>query len=193
MKNLIASPTLAVTLGSLLLSIQPDFGQGTAFTLQGRLTDGGNPANGLYDFRSGPVATNIGGALVAGPLTNAAVMVSNGLFVLTLDYGPVFDGTPYWLQMGVRTNGGGTFIGLSPRPEVTPTPYAVFAISASNLSGTLPAAQLSGIIPSADLSGAYGNALNLNNAANTFAGSFSGNGASVTSLNANNRSEEHTS
>ena len=160
--------------------------QGTAFTFQGRLTDGGNPANGLYDFRSGPVATNSGGALVAGPFTNTAVMVSNGLFVLTLDYGPVFDGTPYWLQIGVRTNGGGTFIGLSPRPEVTPTPYAIFAITASNLSGTLPAAQLSGIIPSADISGAYGNALNLNNAANTFTGSFSGNGASLTSLNANN-------
>lgn len=160
--------------------------QGTAFTFQGRLTEGGNPANGLYDFRSGPVATNIGGALVAGPLTNTAVMVSNGLFVLTLDYGPVFDGTTYWLQIGVRTNGGGTFIGLSPRPEVTPTPYAIFAITASNLSGTLPAAQLSGILPSADLSGAYGNALNLNNAANTFTGSYSGNGASVTSLNANN-------
>jgi len=185
MRNLIASPTLAVTLGSLLLSIQPDFAQGTAFTFQGRLTEGGNPANGLYDFRSGPVATNLGGALVAGPVTNTAVMVSNGLFVLTLDYGPVFDGTPYWLQMGVRTNGGGTFIGLSPRPEVTPTPYAIFAITASNLSGILPAAQLSGIIPSADLSGAYGNALILNNAANTFTGSFSGNGASLTALNAN--------
>jgi Chaperone of endosialidase len=160
--------------------------QGTAFTFQGRLTEGGNPANGLYDFRSGPVATNIGGALVAGPVTNTAVMVSNGLFVLTLDYGAVFDGTPYWLQIGVRTNGGGTFIGLSPRPEVTPTPYAIFAITASNLSGTLPAAQLSGIIPSADMSGTYGNALNLNNAANTLTGTFSGNGASVTSLNANN-------
>jgi hypothetical protein len=171
---------------ALFAGVHQAAAQGTAFTFQGHLMDGGNPANGLYDFRSGPVATNTGGAIVAGPVTNAAVMVSNGLFVLTLDYGPVFDGTPYWLQMGVRTNGGGAFIGMSPRPEVTPTPYSIFAGTASNLSGTLPASQLSGIIPSADMSGAYGNALNLNNAANTFTGSFSGNGASVTSLNANN-------
>jgi hypothetical protein len=189
MKNTSCHSFIALALLALSILNSPlltAHAQGTAFTFQGRLTDGGNPANGLYDFRSGPVATNIGGAIVAGPVTNTAVMVSNGLFVLTLDYGPVFDGTPYWLQMGVRTNGGGTFIGLSPRPEVTPTPYAIFAITASNLSGTLPAAQLSGIILSADMSGTYGNALNLNNAANTFAGSFSGNGASVTSLNANN-------
>jgi hypothetical protein len=175
--------TLLASLNSQLATVQA---QGTAFTFQERLTDGGNPANGLYDFRSGPVATNIGGALAAGPLTNTAVMVSNGLFVLTLDYGPVFDGTPFWLQIGVRTNSGGAFIGLSPRPEVTPTPYAIFAITASNLSGILAAAQLSGIIPSADMAGTYGNALNLNNAANTFTGSYSGNGAGVTSLNANN-------
>ncbi len=187
MKTRFVAPVVVVSLLAIFTDqLSTCLAQGTAFTFQGRLTDGGNPANGLYDFRSGPVATNSGGALIAGPVTNKAVMVSNGLFMLTLDYGATFDCTPYWLQMGVRTNGGGTFIGLSPRPEVTPTPYAIFAITASNLSGTLPAAQLSGIIPSSALSGTYGNVLNLNNAANTFTGNFTGNGASVTSLNANN-------
>src|ERR1700680_465800 len=101
MKQILHFAARIALLLTLTFSQQPSTApaQGTAFTFQGRLTEGGNPANGLYDFRSGPVATNIGGALVAGPVTNTAVMVSNGLFVLTLDYGPVFDGTPYWLQI----------------------------------------------------------------------------------------------
>ena len=69
---------------------------------------------------------------------------------------------------------------LSPLQNLTPTPYAVFAESASNLSGTLSAAQLSGPLASANLSGTYGNTVNLNNAGN----SFIGNGSGLTVLDA---------
>ena len=53
----------------------------------------------------------------------------------------MFDGTAYWLQIGVRTNGGAaSFTPLSPRQELTPTPYAIFAegANAAGLSGTVP-------------------------------------------------------
>ena len=49
-----------------------------------------------------------GGSAVAGPVTNSATGVTNGLFIVTLDFGNVFNGTDYWLEIGVRTNGNGT-------------------------------------------------------------------------------------
>jgi hypothetical protein len=49
------------------------------------LNDGGSPANGLYDIRAGLFTTNTGGTVFAGPFTNSAVAVSNGLFAITLD------------------------------------------------------------------------------------------------------------
>jgi len=39
---------------------------------------------------------------LAGPLT--AVPVTNGLFTVLLDFGSVFNSTPYYLQIGVRSN-----------------------------------------------------------------------------------------
>ena len=36
---------------SILFAFGTALGQGTAFTYQGRLNDGGNPAHGAYDFR----------------------------------------------------------------------------------------------------------------------------------------------
>ncbi|HWX20207.1 MAG TPA: tail fiber domain-containing protein [Candidatus Binatia bacterium] len=165
---------LAVALISTLFG-QPSTvrAQGTAFTYQGELNDGGNPANGLYDIRVGLYLTSTGSTVFAGPITNAAVAVSNGLFTITLDYGGVFDGTTYWLQIAVRTNNVGAFKVLSPRQQLTPTPYAIFAEGAS-------AAGLSGTIPAASLSGTYGGAVNLTNPGD----SFNGNGGGLTGLNA---------
>ena len=52
-----------------------------------------------------------------------------------LDFGPtVFNGTTYWLEIGVRTNGGGGFITLSPRQQLTPAPNAIFAENATALA-----------------------------------------------------------
>lgn len=147
--------------------------QGTAFTYQGRLTDGGSPANGTYDFRSGLYNTNTGGTVVAGLVTNPAVVVSNGLFTLSLDFSNVFDGTTYWLQISVRTNGGGAFTPLLPRQELTPAPYAIFAEGAS-------ATGLTGTVPAGSLSGGYGGVVSFTNPGDT----FSGNGSGLANVNA---------
>jgi len=151
--------------------------QGTAFTYQGHLENGGNPATGLYDFTSALYNASSGGAQVGSTITLPAVPVTNGLFSVLLDFGAVFNGTTYWLQIGVRSNGVGSYVALNPRQELTPTPYA---ITAENLDGTLLASQLTGILPSTLLSGTYPDAVNLNNAGN----SFSGSGSGLTSLNA---------
>jgi microcystin-dependent protein len=68
----------------------------------------------------------VAGNFIAGPITNTAVAVSNGLFTVSLDFGPgVFTGTNYWVEMGVRTNGTGSFATLVPRQQLTPAPYAM--------------------------------------------------------------------
>jgi Head domain of trimeric autotransporter adhesin len=111
------------------------FAQGTAFAYQGRLSDGANLANGLYDLTFALYGTNQpGGNLIAGPLTNSATAVSSGLFTLTLDFGNEFDGTSRWLEISAQTNGGSGFTKLAPRQPLTPTPYAVFAGAAGGLT-----------------------------------------------------------
>jgi hypothetical protein len=148
--------------------------QGTAFTYQGRLNSGGSPANGSYDIAFSLFATNASGVAIAGPVTNSAVSVTNGLFTTTVDFGSVFTGGSNWLGIAVSTNGANNFFTLAPRQQLTPVPYA---ITAANVSGT---------IASASLTGAYGNALILSNANNSFTGTFSGNGAGLTALNSTN-------
>jgi len=146
--------------------------QGTAFTYQGQLYSAGNLANGSYDLKLTLYDAVTNGNIVAGPLTNAAVAVSNGLFATVIDFAAAFDGNPYWLRIQVRTNGANIFTTLLPRQPLTPTPYAIFANTASNLSGTVSFSQMPpGVVTN--------NAMAL-----TLTGSFSGNGAGMTNVNA---------
>ena len=102
--------------------------QGTAFTYQGRLDTTNAPANGSYDLTFALYGVSSGGSAAAGPVTNSATAVSNGLFTATIDFGAgVFNGATYWLELGVRTNGSGSFTTLAPRQQITPTPYAIFS------------------------------------------------------------------
>lgn len=162
---------LVVALLSTLNSQLPTaLAQGTAFTYQGRLNDGVAPANGIYDLRFTVFDAAVGGFQVPW-VTNFATVVSNGLFTATLDLGNVFYGDPRWLEIAVRTNGGGGFTILDPRQALTPTPYAIFAGGASNLIGA---------VSSANLAGTYSQAVTLNNPGNV----FTGNGGGVTNVNA---------
>ena len=139
---------------------------GPAFIYHGRLQTGTVPANGHYDLTFALYTNNSGGTAVAGPLTNTAVAVNDGVFTARLDFGAgVFDGTAYWLEIGVRTNVNdtGDFTILSPRHELTATPYAVYAENSR-------AGGLTGTIPAAVLKGTYGGGVNFTNPANTFAG-----------------------
>src|SRR5271169_6408101 len=127
---------LLTTLHSHLSAV---FAQGTAFTYQGKLDSGGSPTSGTYNLTFTLFNTNSGGSAVAGPVTNNAVTVTNGLFTVLIDFGRgPFTGATNWLQIGVETNGATPFTTLTPRQELTPAPYAIFAITSSNLSGTLP-------------------------------------------------------
>ena len=169
---------LFITL-ALLAGLNPLAAQGTAFTYQGRLNLNGAPANGSYDLTFSLFSSSTGGSPVPSPQTNSAVAISNGLFSVTISslVGGVFNGSTYWLEIGVRTNGAPGFTTLASRQQITPTPYAIFAEGAN-------AAGLSGTLPATSFSGTYGGAVAMNNAGNSFGGTFIGNGANVTNVNA---------
>ena len=101
---------------------------GTAFTYQGRLRSAGQPANGNYDLKFTLYDAVSGSGQVGSPVTNAPVIVTNGNFTVSLDFGAVFSGDARWLEIGVRTNGSSSpYSTPSTRQPLTPTPYALYA------------------------------------------------------------------
>ena len=120
---------------------------GSAFTYQGRLTDGGSPANGTYDFQFKLYDAASGGAQVGSALEIGDVTVSEGLFTVQLDFGSVFDGNARYLEIGVRPgSSSGAYTALAPRQALTATPYALYAKGApwSGLTG-VPAGFADGV------------------------------------------------
>ncbi len=106
---------------------------GTAFTYQARLTEGSTPYTGSAEFQATlwDAVTNGSQIAVNSPAT-VTVSVSNGLFVLPLNFGPSFSGEARWLQLEVRTTLA-SFTLLSPRQPLTPAPYALNAALAGGL------------------------------------------------------------
>ena len=139
-----------------LAGVHSAVAQSTAFTYQGRLTDNGGAANGSYDLKFRLYSTDSGGSIVAGPITNSPVGVTNGLFTVSLDFGAgVFTGPDRWLEIGARTNGGGAFTTLSPRQKLTPSPYAIFATTAAtatNVATGVAVKSLNGLTDAVTLS-----------------------------------------
>ena len=118
---------------------------GTAFTYQGRLTDGSGPANGTYDFEFRLYDAQSGGAQVGSILTQNDIPVTQGLFTVVLDFGTGrFIGDALWLEIGVRPGNSGGFTPLTPRQALTSMPYALYAPS-SGTAGSIPWANVTGM------------------------------------------------
>jgi hypothetical protein len=167
-KALIFMATLLIAAASRNLSAQ-----GTAFTYQGLLSSSNNLANGSYDLTFKLFNASSGGSQAGPTLTNLNTGVTNGLFTVAIDFGAQFNSTTYWLEIGVRASGGSGFTTLSPRQELTPAPYSIFAERAN-------AAGLTGTIPTGSLGGTYSGAVTLSNTGNSFAGD----GTGLTNVNA---------
>ena len=127
----------ALTVIAALVAAPCAWAQGTAFTYQGQLDDGGPPANGSYDMEFEIWNASSGGSQVGGTtLSFFGIPVDGGLFEVELDFGPaVFNGADRYLQIGVVTNGGGAFTTLTPRTKITSTPYAIRAATAASVVG----------------------------------------------------------
>jgi len=78
---------------------------GTAFTYQGRLNDGGQPANNLYDLTFTLHDDPVNAASIGTYIILSAVPVTNGLFTVQInangEFGAnAFNGQARWLQIG---------------------------------------------------------------------------------------------
>ena len=139
--TLIRRAALLLLLATLNLPLSTAFAQSSAFTYQGSLTQASLPVTGLQDFEFRLFNAAAGGAQQGATIPVADWGVTNGLFTVPLDFGAAaFPGADRWLQIAVRAGANtGSYTTLSPRQQITSTPYAV---TARGISGTLPAAQL---------------------------------------------------
>ncbi len=124
-----ASAPLSASLGAA-----PSAALGTGFTYQGQLKQDGNPVNGTCDFQfslwdaAGSGSPPTGGNQIGSPQTKTGISVSNGYFTIPdLDFGAdAFTGDARYLEIAVRCPAGsGSYTTLSPRQQLTPTPYAL--------------------------------------------------------------------
>ena len=150
LSNVIRDTIFAVILCSTFLS-EYAYAQTTAFIYQGKLTDSGNPATGIYDFEFRLFDTLSEGTQKGTTLTLAAVEVSNGTFSVQLDFAgcaDCFNGGARFLDISVRPAGGGSYTLLTPRQPLISTPYAVRSMTAGVAETAADATRLGGQLPS---------------------------------------------
>ena len=137
-----ASASLAciLTLSSAVISAEP---LGSAFTYQGRLTDSGQSADGLYDLQVCLFDSPTAVVAIACPPDFDDVPIEDGVFTLALDFGAApFVGQQRFIELRVRpgaSTGGYTI--LTPRQLVRATPEAL----RSNVSSAAPWSGLTGV------------------------------------------------
>ncbi len=190
---------------SILITVSAASAQSTAFTYQGKLSDGATPASGNYDFQFKLYDTaTLGTGSQQGPtITNPSVLVTAGIFTVQLDFGAaVFSGAPRFLEIGVRPAGSpNPYTLLSPRQPVTSTPYAVRSLNSavadvlssacvgcvtSTQVGSISGSAITGPIPVASVPAGSGNYVQ-NTTSPQAASNFniSGNGAAGGTLTGN--------
>src|SRR5438874_930649 len=85
---------------------QHAFAQTTSFNFQGKLNDGGSPANGTYEMQFRLFDALAGGTQIGTTITDPTVVVNNGSFGATLDFGgAAFTGADRYVEIGVRPQG----------------------------------------------------------------------------------------
>ncbi len=134
---------------------------GSSFTYQGQVLQNSEPVNSACDFQFSLWNAASAGNQIGSLRTIANVPVVNGLFVVSLDFGAVFDGGSSWLEMAVSCPAGGAFTPVTPRQELTAVPYAYHASTApwTGLTG-VPSGFADGIDDSTTYSAGFGLSLN---------------------------------
>src|SRR6266568_2629224 len=137
---------LLVVFGCAWLLATNASAQTSAFTYQGRLTDGGTLANGNYDLQFALWDSLGGGSQIGATQALPAVQVSDGVFNVTLDFGAnAFPGANRFLEISARLSGASSFTLLLPRQSITSTPYAVRSGNATLADTATNATQLGGV------------------------------------------------
>jgi len=117
-------------IGIFVVGIQA---QTTEFTYQGSLKDGASPANGNYDLEFRLFNLASGGSQQGTTVQRLNVAVADGIFTVTVDFGvATLPGADRFLNIAVRTAGGGAFTTLTPRQPLASTPYAIRSLNAAS-------------------------------------------------------------
>ncbi|MDB6028801.1 MAG: hypothetical protein JWM68_5024 [Verrucomicrobiales bacterium] len=154
---------LAIAAMALAFCTHTLVAQTSAFTYQGKLSVNNAAANGTYDLKFQVFDNAAAGSQVGTDQIQTGMVISNGLFTTTLDFGSgVFPGADRWLQISAQTNGAG-YTTLTPRQKVGAAPYSLQSahattadsatsattagsansVTAANITGTVPDALLS--------------------------------------------------
>lgn len=102
---------------------------GSSFNYQGRLLDGGQPFNGTVDLEFRLFDGPQDGQLLAAPIVEPQVPISDGLFQIALDFGAAaFQSAPRYLE--IRINGDV----LGDRQPIRPAPMALRLVDPLDLA-----------------------------------------------------------
>lgn len=101
--------------------------QTTAFTYQGRMTDGSVTANGIYGMKFRLYDAGTGNNQIGAEVSLPTVTIANGIFTVSLDFGAnAFAAAgERWLEIEV----GATV--LSPRQKITASPFAIRSLESN--------------------------------------------------------------
>ena len=128
----------AIVIVFLSFNSSSSLAQGTGFTFQGKLSDGGAPASGNFDLQFKLFDSPTTGSQQGSTLTLSPVTVTAGIFTVQLDFGACascFNGASRFLEIAVKPTSGGSFTTLGPRQPVTSTPYAIKSLNAGTADG----------------------------------------------------------
>jgi hypothetical protein len=104
----------------------------TAFSYQGRLRNAGEYVNGTcsFDFKLFDAAGS--GNQLGGTVSKTGVAVTDGYFMVMLDFGDVFNGAARYLEVNnVNCGNPGDPINLSGRIKIGAAPYTIYATTAT--------------------------------------------------------------
>jgi hypothetical protein len=137
--------TFLAALSILIFACGSAWAQGTEFTYQGSLINGGTPATGSYDFEFRLFDAVSAGSQVGSALARNSVTVANGSFSVLLDFGSAFPGAPRFLEILVRQSGVGTLTPLTPRHAISTVPYSIKSETADLAANATNSTQLGGV------------------------------------------------
>lgn len=123
---------------ALLAFVMVANAQTPAFTYQGRLTDSTLPGGGTYQMTFALFDALSGGTQIGTTITNTSVTVANGVFSVNLDFSPALPfatGANRWLEIAVKKPAEATYTTLTPRQQLTSSPYAIKTLSATTADG----------------------------------------------------------
>ena len=174
----------AAVLFALVFSISVAQAQTAAFTYQGQLNDGATAASGTYNMQFSLFDAATNGNQIGSTITNTTVSVLNGIFTVQLDFSastPFSNGANRFLQITVKKPADANYTTLTPRQQITSSPYSIRTLNAGTSDalstacvGCVTDAQIAAVAGS-KVTGTVANATNATTAATaTNAGNVTG-------------------